>query len=540
MALTLLVGICFTACTNFEDDVYAEKNLLENNAYIKLSVTLPTETSTRAAGNPTGGEEGDGRENGVRHENELKNVTIFIIRSLSGFDAPATTNFLYKGYIQKGDAGWTDQTYGVDILFPTGSYVPQDDDRVIVVANAGNLTSSVSDLGSLRDYNTTYSSWRNGASLADNDFFVMSSAYNSGSEVGKVVVSAHAGTKTDPYLSTLHIQRTAARIDFMYKVTDNFTGTAPTSELFYEVKNSTGSDKVATVHLDHIIPFNLMQESSYLIRRVTSSADVASAVNHGAKETVDGSGIPTNYVIEPHTRAKQSTVDALTLGTWYGSTRAKAIFDDLIAKPTSSSYLTSTGINSYVATHTGASPLEMGYFSHYMTLAYTNENTQSKEKHSPDFMTGLLLKTVYEPKTVYSSYAAGVLTPAGSYAKGTTFYRYTPTKASMVEEDSKYFTTEAAATAYKTAHPEDLAEIVEYENGVCYYNIWLRHANVDSNPHTTFPMEYGIVRNNIYRVGVEKFTGPGTPTPSYEGPEHVRLRIFVRPWNLRVQPEIRL
>ena len=85
-----------------------------------------------------------------------------------------------------------------------------------------------------------------------------------------------------------------------------------------------------------------------------------------------------------------------------------------------------------------------------------------------------------------------------------------------------------------------MAEITKFADGICYYNVWLRHANVDSNPHLTFPMEYGIVRNNIYRVGVSKVTGPGTPSPSKDGPEHIYLRIFAREWNLRTQPPIRL
>ena len=53
-------------------------------------------------------------------------------------------------------------------------------------------------------------------------------------------------------------------------------------------------------------------------------------------------------------------------------------------------------------------------------------------------------------------------------------------------------------------------------------------------------MEYGIVRNNIYRVGLSKVTGPGTPTPDLKAPDHLYLRIFVREWNLRKQPTIRL
>lgn len=518
----LLAATCLSACLDrreLSDDPYGSA---AGTYYLSLNINMLT---TSRAATPTPGETGNGTEGAVRNESTIKNINIFIIRAGDGLDAASGTTFLYSRYFTSTSEEWTTQLYGADIKFKTGAYIPQEGDKVLVVANAGPLTGSITTLGQLRDY-TTYQSWYQAPSLVDNDMFVMSSAYNDVDD-GKVILSSHEGSFSDPYVSVLNIQRTAARIDFMYR-TDNFTGSTPSGELTYIVKDSHASADVATVHLENIIPVNLMQEPSYLIKRVTTTSDITSTVKYGYRESGSEGVAPSTYVIEPHTLSKQSTVDATTLNNWYGTTRAATIF----ANP--SLYLTNTGINSYVATHTTASPAELGIYDRYFTLAYTNENTQSKEKHLPDFMTGLLLKTIYEPRTVYSDASLTV----ASYTKGTTFWRYSPTNTLMSEENSKYFTTEAAATAYKTAHPLDMAEITKYENGVCYYNIWLRHANVDADPHLTFPMEYGIVRNNIYRVGVEKFTGPGTPTPSYEAPDHLYLRIFVRPWNRREHSKI--
>lgn len=44
-------------------------------------------------------------------------------------------------------------------------------------------------------------------------------------------------------------------------------------------------------------------------------------------------------------------------------------------------------------------------------------------------------------------------------------------------------------------------------------------------------MEYGIVRNHVYRVRFN-FHGAGTPTPDIEGPENAEAAIYVRPWNV--------
>ena len=276
-----------------------------------------------------------------------------------------------------------------------------------------------------------------------------------------------------------------------------------------------------------------MQQSSYMIKRVTSSDNIASQLRYGAREAKRADGTPTNYVVEPHTMAKMGSVTDADLDSWYGDTRAKTVY----ANP--ESYLSSTGIAAYAGTETAKSGL--GTFTHIRTLAYTNENTQDKGHHTPDFITGLLLRAVYQPMKVYTDKECTTeYSPMSDYETGHDFWRYSPTKKAMKEADCIYFSNQEAAEAYKAAHPSDMAEITKFADGICYYNVWLRHANVDSDPHLTFPMEYGIVRNNIYRVGVSKVTGPGTPSPSKDGPEHIYLRIFVREWNLRTQPPIRL
>lgn len=523
----LLVGLCFTACSSHDEYVDDAVVETDDGQYIKLMLHVPAEERTTRA-NPTPGEIGDGREKGTENENKIKNVMVFVIRDNSYLNADASTTFLYKGYIDDTFDGWTIKDYGVDILFPVKDYRPENNDKVIVIANAGARQNEINTLGDLRDFQLTYA-WRYGATLAENDMFVMSSAENND---GLVVLSSHDGTIDNPYVSNLTIQRLAARIDFMYNNTDNGT---PSTELLYKVTkdpNDRSSEQLASVHLENIIPVNLMQQPSYIIKRVTSGGDINSAVTYCGLETGRASVAPTNYVIEPHTIAKESTVEDATLTTWYGSTRAKTVFSN----PTS--YLTNTGISNYTSTIVAGTDLT--YFTHHFTLAYTNENTQSMDQHKPQYMTGLLLRAVYEPATVYSNYAAGELTPSGTYTQGTTFWRYSPTRTEMKEEDCLYFDNEAAANTYNTAHPMDMGKVEMFTNGICYYNIWLRHANVESDPHETFPMEFGIVRNNIYRVGVRIFTGPGTPTPDFNGPEHLRLRIFVRKWNKRIHDKIYL
>ena len=521
---TLLAAVCMAACHTGTD----EDDPRQGEAYVRLTLQLPS-AGTRAVV-PQGGEDGDGREDGTSVENEIMDVWVYILRHASGMDAPEGTPLLYTGFFNKDNAEeWINLSDGVQVKFIVRDYLPEEGDRMIAVCNAGASLPKPTSLSELRNL-TAYSAWNR----TDGTRFVMSSAYNDPDE-GKISVTTKAGTKDDPFLGKLNIQRTAARIDLMYDRASNLSSSG--EELIYKVyadPDDPSSTVLGQMRLRHVIPVNLMQQSSYMIKRVTSSDDIASQLRYGARETTKADGTPTNYVVEPHTMAKMGSVTDADLDSWYGSTRVDAVR----ANPTS--YLSTTGIAAYASTETAKSGLGDN-FTHIRTLAYTNENTQDKNHHTPDFMTGLLLRAVYEPMNVFTDKDCTTeYTPMTNYATGHTFWRYSPTRITMKEADCIYFSNLAAAEAYKAEHPTDMAEITKFADGICYYNIWLRHANVDSNPHLTFPMEYGIVRNNIYRVGVSKVTGPGTPSPSKDGPEHIYLRIFVRQWNLRKQPPIRL
>ena len=117
-----------------------------------------------------------------------------------------------------------------------------------------------------------------------------------------------------------------------------------------------------------------------------------------------------------------------------------------------------------------------------------------------------------------------------------TFWRYLPatgTKDSNKDSDALYFASETEAEHYAAAHPQDNAMIKKFTGGICYYNLWLRHFNLDNaDPQTDYPMEYAIVRNNIYRFSIS-FSGPGDPTPTLREPDTMMSRIFVRKWNRR-------
>ena len=50
------------------------------------------------------------------------------------------------------------------------------------------------------------------------------------------------------------------------------------------------------------------------------------------------------------------------------------------------------------------------------------------------------------------------------------------------------------------------------ENYACYYNYWIKHED-DNNSTEMGVMEFGIVRNNIYRLSISKVAGLGSGEP---------------------------
>lgn len=79
-----------------------------------------------------------------------------------------------------------------------------------------------------------------------------------------------------------------------------------------------------------------------------------------------------------------------------------------------------------------------------------------------------------------------------------------------------------------------------YSNGVCYYPYWILHAG-DGKGTTKHPMEFGIVRNNIYDMTVEKISGLGLSEVDVTDPEDpdkdtslkIQVNLYVKNWVVR-------
>ena len=583
LPLTLLVA---GGCR--QDDLPAPADDSGEQPYLVVRIALPaTDGYTRS--NPAGGEEGNGREDAVLNEDVIHDINVFFYRDDNGLDGAADKEILYSIYYNLDDRTdsrntklkvleWDDASlYGSKFLelsvSATGKEVDEikidNGDKFAAVANVGYIADNIKTLGDLRDmkFGTTNAWTSTGASAdaADMDRFIMSTGFNTeyfynNRSTGKNTIEY----KNEVYSGVTTLERLAARIDLWYNAGENAGISADEAsdskkfeKLVYDVIDTKGNQ----VYIRNVLPVNVMQTPSYLFKKVTASTQPESYTlaalktitefKWAGKETpVDistgGTDRPTNYVIDPHTLLKDPAGSAADNALWFGETALDKVKTAIAAGSAGklSDYFDMQRVR-------GAGDPDYGC-DRISVISYANENTNPTDCFHSTYLTGLAFKGLYIPSKVYKAYGEGgsleEMQDADWAAMGddVKIYRYSPSSERVVKEsESLYFIDRGALDAYAKSNPADnpVIEAFDYaeDDGkyglVCYYNLWIRHYNdVDdanaSDPHDKLPMEYAIVRNNIYRVALE-FTGPGDPEPTMREPDTMKARIFVRKWNLR-------
>ena len=450
----LLFGWMLAACS---DDLQTgngtEGNGLEGDgSWFSLAVTPSTGNSTRA--NPTGGEPGDGSETGFDYENRIDNLLVLFYQAEEQSNAPADTPIDKIFYFDRERIEGDNRTEPVQVNLPEGEY------DLLVVTNTGDIRSSLQGktLGGIRDYLLT-SAWQedNGAY----DRFVMTS---DGHTADKVTLCGNP--KDEPADATVEVERVAARIDYR------------ASSTLYNIVDETYGRGTATI--TGAVILNKMAAGSYLLKRVAEPVNGAlttsSPITYLGDELPVEGGVQRNFVVDPWTlhkttaNASRNAFNPSAPGA--GNRPAEALYDH---------YYNSFGIHyePWEAVITAGEPAGDWY-----RLGYTMENTLRREAQIDAYRTMVVFQARYTPD---------------GYKEGETFYR--------VRDDIFPTREEAEAAAEGTN-----ALVREYHNGLCYYVWRVRHSD-DEDPSEDGIMEYGIVRNNIYRLLVSNIYGLGDEVP---------------------------
>lgn len=355
-------------------------------AYLQVKVTVEGSGDTRASRTttgPQGGENGDGREPGTNHENEVNSLAVLLYKSDNNdlSDDNAIIDYVYT-FTNLTKA--TTSTSGSDATYTT---VPKEIDasivgknyHVIVIANADDMTSICKGkkISEVRDLQMSKVCTRD-ADITKFSNFIMSSKKDA------MIDFTKEGSETDPYVVDVNIERLAARIDIIPNAT--FDGTS--QGYYYNVMD--GTNVVGGFKLESVTPTKVMTKGEYLIKRVSSDKDVSSVTYFGEEKMDATTKASTNYVVCPWTKDRAG----LTLAEAEGPT---SLYN--VKKTTS----TSTVVG------------EASYILDYVMENTTTDNTEVNS-------TGLIFKGKYYES---SEWDATTKKPKAGFAGKEKEYTYT-------------------------------------------------------------------------------------------------------------------
>lgn len=370
-------------------------------AYLQIKVTVEGSGDTRAsrAAGPQGGEEGDGRETGLDNENKVNSLTVLLYKSdkadLSQDDATIDYVYTFTGLTASTPSSGSNVTY---ITNPReiDPIIVGKDYRVLVIANAGDMTSSCKEkkISEIRDMQMDKVCTRN-ADIANFSDFVMSSKKDAKIDFTK------EGSETDPYLVDVDIERLAARIDIIPNAEYDETNQG----YYYDVKD--GANVIGGFKLESVTPSKVMTSGEYLIKRVSSDATLSSITYFGI-EAKDADNKATNYVVCPWKNIHTST----TLSNAEGPA---SLYN--VKKTTSTS--TTVGEASYI-------------------LDYVMENTTTD--NAEDYSTGLIFKGKYYEETEWDATKKQPTASAKGIEKAYTYtLRHSDPSGSGTKDDPMHF-----------------------------------------------------------------------------------------------------
>lgn len=363
--LALLLVMSFASCASdtTSDSPMPNKDM---KAYLQVRVTVDGSGDTRAsraATEPQGGEDGDGREPGINKENEVNSLTVLLYKSdkndLSEADAKIDYVYTFTNLNKETTSSGKDATY-TTVPKEIDAAIVDKNYHVIVIANADDMTSirKGKKISEIRDMQMDKVCTRND-DIAKFSDFVMSSKKDAKIDFSGKSGSG-TGTESDPYVVNVDIERLAARIDIIPNAEYDDTNQG----YYYDVKD--GANVIGGFKLESVTPSKtpskVMTKGEYLIKRVSPDAAV-SKVTYFGLEAKDAGNKATNYVVCPWTKDRTG----LTLSNAEGPA---SLYN--VKKTTSTS--TTAGDASYI-------------------LDYVMENTTTD--NAEDYSTGLIFKGKY-------------------------------------------------------------------------------------------------------------------------------------------------
>lgn len=589
IGLAVIGAMCLFSCDLIHDDDMKCQHYTPDGvpfAYVGLNISAGSANQVTKA-NPTGGEEGDGREEGVRDENVVSTITAFFFESDKGINSDASTPIVARqswpssAFTYKGNTQYTTDPIEVEHLQVGHTY------DVLVITNVDPIFGmDVNTLGELRNMATS-DIWKYERDWTSNDEryihtkFVMASA-----DAGNKLFIHNANSSTNPATTSLiNVERLSARVDYQAR------GSEGEAAGVYTVKDKTRNAEIGKAKILGAMLINTLNATapSYLFKHVTKENEdfTTGAIDYLGLETVKGGNVATNYVLDPKSREGKHKADFEPV-TYYPNigyagldwnqkilteSCVAGLTDDYICIGYPKENVNRIGKRTHttgVVFQAQYTPMDFTegdtYFEWngkiYATLE-AMEQAYDGTGLSWKYITGHINddgKDIWDDVTTWASLRTDIIArikvddPAGYrawlVAKSknkeetlddatkknlrwdwyvTNFLRYSVSggKATVDVGASDGFTRNLLHQA---------SGVATYKKGICYYTYWIKHAN-DQDPSNDLVkgksegggvMEYAIVRNNIYKLRVMSISTPGGDIP---GDRTVNVNVLVENWD---------
>ena len=473
LLLPFLLALLVTAC---KDDTLpaspAEEEEAGSGVYVSVVVNTGGSNASRV---PTPGEGGDGPQAGTVEESTVHDLNVFFFQGDGGINSSNAENIDVEclffdedelQYYGKNSESNYDAIYSVtkEVSAETNLQIGQTYD-VLVVANYGRNMSIVLERNTLAELREI--KYHAMPETGGVHHFLMSSA---GPDVSKITIEAN-NSKNNPSPVTVNVERTVARVDYHLAY--------PEAQHYFTPKNAP-NDKVKIIGATLVNKYN---SQSYVFKRVTQNINIlpTSDVVYLGDEKGSSTEIASNYVVDPKTLNPPTD-------------NIKNEYDKI-----------------YFPTYTNWSAIDWKTPNSEITseqegvtygfLDYTQENIVSAE-------------VVSESR---AEYCTGIVFKA----------KYIPDGKSIIDSYNIYLYNGQCYTELPQGVEEDTPGVTKYPDGICYYTYWIKHADDGDNTKVS-PMEYAIVRNNIYQLNVTSISGIGTVVP--EDNINATIKVYVVNW----------
>lgn len=488
----LPLALCLSACTDEASPSSLAGDEDEGSGvFVSVVVNTGGDASTRV---PTGDENGDGlHQPGEGDENKVHDLNVFFFQGDNGINSTGNPGIDCQLYFSSAElwASGDDTYYSVAKEVTDNGLLIGKNYCVLVIANAGSRLAGANTLDALRDYRIAQ------PVSADYTRFLMASA----SDAGPITIEPR--TRNNPVKVSVRVERMAARVDCCWN--DSYEVPEDNDLPSFGGSSSTEADKVKILGASLV---NRYRGETWAFKRVTKGFTDLNDITYLDDEAVDNTGHASNYVLDPLTASGKSNSDYNYYYTEYVNWNVDTDFQN----PFNNNEVTSTDDDANT----------------YIRWAYTRENINQADVLSDTngrelYATGIMFQARY--------------TPAG-FREGDTFYVYPNNGVRTI-----YTAAELCNQHYDVfgdlpqANWGDVDGCEVYDQGRCYYVYWIRHAD-DNNTADISPMEYAIVRNNIYQLKINSISGLGTPEPDSNVKEvEFDIHVRVKSWD-KVEVEV--